>query len=374
MSAEQVQRSPYIEAIKAWLDLGVSAELADSERRRQYIINATPTIVALALLLNSFVFWAVGNMTLFRSTIYELPAVLAAALWFRWRQHQKRSASFWAACAVCQYSVVCAILTGHGTLINTHFYFLAFSITTPLIIPITNRKGLGIVSFECIVIYLALEYFQWPAAPELQQMPAHILKPLEIAVTVICSAILFMAFIMSESFSNELESKLRMFASSDTLTGLANRRTFESAIARAISHARRKESDLCLAFLDVDHFKKVNDTYGHDAGDELLKQLALILAESARGADLVARYGGEEFVVLMQECDVNGAKVACERIRAQVEVAEVQSASFKLKATVSIGVVAFMPHMNETTLIQIADQTLYLAKKQGRNRVVVYQE
>lgn len=374
MATEQIQSTSQIERLKAWLDLGVSPSLTDSERRRQYIVNATPAIVASAVLLYSLIFWAAGSMALVWTTVYELPIVLAGIAWFRWCQHQNRPASYWEACVVCQLTVLTGIITGQGTLINTHFYFLSFSLTAPLIIPISDKKGLSIVCLECMVMYLALEYFQWPAAPEVEQLPAQVLKTLELAITVSCCSILFVAFFISETFSDELESRLRKFASSDALTGLANRRTFQNSIARAMSHARRTESGLCVAFVDVDFFKKVNDTYGHDAGDEMLKQLAFVLVDSARGSDLVARYGGEEFVILMPDCDVDGAKAASERIRVRVEESEVQTPFFNLRATVSIGIAAFQPYMDERTFLEAADKALYFAKNQGRNRVMIFQK
>jgi len=354
---------------KAWLELGVSPELTDTERRRQYIVNATPAIVLLAVLFYMALFWSLGNRWLVWTTLCELPVVVSGVIWFRLRQLQHRPASYWAACGVCQLTVLTGIVSGQGTFINTHFYFLSFSLTAPLIIPITHRKRLMLVCLECMLVYLALEYFQWPAAHEVLQLPAETAKRLSLMVTVSCSTILFMAFYISESFSEELEAKLRTIASTDTLTQLANRRTFQAALTRALAHAQRNGSSLCLAMLDVDFFKQVNDRYGHDAGDEVLKHVATILRKAARSGDLPARIGGEEFVVLMHDCSAAQALVAAERIRAALEAETCVTDALAIAVTASLGIAQWDAGMEGKHVLEAADGALYQAKKNGRNRV-----
>lgn len=356
---------------KSWLELGVSAELTDTERRRQYIVNATPAIVLLAVLFYMALFWFLGNWTLVWTALYELPVVLGGMIWFRLRQVQHRPVSYWAACAVCQLTVLIGIVSGQGTFINTHFYFLSFSLTAPLIIPITHRKRLALVCLECMLVYLALEYFQWPAASEVLQLPAETAKRLSLMVTVSCSTILFMAFYISESFSEELEAKLRTIASTDTLTQLANRRTFQTALTRALAHAQRNGSSLCLAMLDVDFFKQVNDRYGHDAGDEVLKHVAQVLQKAARRGDLPARIGGEEFVVLMHDCSAEQALVAGERIRAALASEPCTSETLRIPVTASLGIAEWRHGLNGKHLLEAADSALYQAKNLGRNRVAL---
>ncbi|MDT7517104.1 GGDEF domain-containing protein [Rhodoferax mekongensis] len=370
MLTKQDYPTTLVESLKAWLDVGVSPELSDSQRRRQYIVNATPVIITSAVLLYLLIFWLVGSQALVRTAIYELPVVLVGVLWFRWCQHQNHPAHYWEACAICQVTVLIGIVSGQGTLINTHFYFLLFSLTAPLIIPITDRTGMSLVCMECMLVYLTLEYFQWPASADIQALSVHEVKILKLSVTTTCCSILFVAFFFSEMIANTLESRMKKLASCDELTGLANRRAFRDAIVRAVSFVRRHKSKLCLAILDVDFFKKVNDTYGHDTGDEVLKLLAKLLQESARTSDLVARYGGEEFIILMPGCDIKGAQEVCERIRALVEQSELKTKSFCLKATISVGVAEFTSNMDENKLLALADSALYLAKERGRNQVV----
>ncbi|NOZ68254.1 MAG: diguanylate cyclase [Deferribacteres bacterium] len=151
----------------------------------------------------------------------------------------------------------------------------------------------------------------------------------------------------------------------DPLTGLANRRLMDIVLERSFARAKRLESSLSALMLDIDYFKKYNDTYGHTAGDALLVRVADIILKETRGMDLVVRYGGEEFLVLLFETGLNLAYDVAERIRKSVEA--------KINITVSIGISSYHRDMkNKRDLIEKADEALYLAKQKGRNRVEVF--
>jgi diguanylate cyclase (GGDEF)-like protein len=154
----------------------------------------------------------------------------------------------------------------------------------------------------------------------------------------------------------------------DPLTGLANRRAFDSFLLESFNLARRHRHPLSLAMLDIDHFKSYNDDYGHPAGDELLKLLAGLLSSIARETDLVARVGGEEFAIALPETDLAGARVIAERMRAEME----RSGLFRRTVTVSIGVAAMTNETTDTSkLVAACDEALYRAKGAGRNNVSV---
>jgi two-component system cell cycle response regulator len=158
-------------------------------------------------------------------------------------------------------------------------------------------------------------------------------------------------------------------ATSDGLTGLANHRTFQARLDEQLAQANRYGKPLSVVLCDVDHFKAVNDTYGHPVGDLVLQGTARILAKEARTSDLVARYGGEEFAVVMPETDAAGARVIAERIRARIAEAVFPSELGPLRITVSMGVATF-PSAGRTKarLVEAADACLYQAKRGGRNR------
>jgi len=162
-------------------------------------------------------------------------------------------------------------------------------------------------------------------------------------------------------------------ATSDALTGLKNRRAFRERLADEMRRAARYQLPLSLLMLDVDKFKQFNDTFGHPAGDEVLKQFAKILQAGARGSDFAARYGGEEFVVLLPNTDAEAAKVLSERLRSAIE-----SASWPLReVTASGGVATSIPRgvgdeslQDESEyLLSEADKALYRSKADGRNRI-----
>jgi len=120
--------------------------------------------------------------------------------------------------------------------------------------------------------------------------------------------------------------------------------------------------------IDIDHFKRFNDTYGHQAGDEVLKQVARVIRRNVRAVDIAARYGGEEFVVIFPETDADKAMIAAEKIRRQVEELEVPYENRMLRVTVSLGVSAFPRHAGvKEALIKSADAALYVSKRAGRN-------
>ncbi|MDP1729837.1 MAG: PleD family two-component system response regulator [Devosia sp.] len=161
-------------------------------------------------------------------------------------------------------------------------------------------------------------------------------------------------------------------AVTDELTGLYNRRYFERHLALMLEKAREQERDMALMLIDMDFFKAVNDTHGHDTGDAVLREFALRLRRSIRGVDLACRFGGEEFVVLMPDTDYRQAQSVAERVRTAVaERGFDMSSSRALSVTVSVGVALNeSEHDTPEMILKRADVALYRAKREGRNRVV----
>ncbi len=168
--------------------------------------------------------------------------------------------------------------------------------------------------------------------------------------------------------------ELRRMSQTDGLTGVDNRRHIEERLTEAFEHAARLNEPLAVVMTDVDHFKSVNDTYGHQAGDAVLRQVAEVLRETAREIDRVGRYGGEEFLVLLPGANVEDARHYAERARAAVAAREFAYEGGALRRTLSAGVAAW-PHpdvRHQEALVKLADDALYVAKTAGRNRVVAH--
>lgn len=166
-----------------------------------------------------------------------------------------------------------------------------------------------------------------------------------------------------------LASTLAELSVRDPLTGLHNRRHLDAEFVRMFEESVRYGRPICLALLDLDSFKAINDEYGHYAGDEVLRRVARILVECTRGADLVARYGGEELALVMPDTAVDSAAEACERIRHEIETEPWDDVRPGLRVTTSVGLADGRGHDTVWHLLRTADARLYAAKAAGRNRV-----
>jgi diguanylate cyclase (GGDEF)-like protein len=168
-----------------------------------------------------------------------------------------------------------------------------------------------------------------------------------------------------------LFDKTERLATTDGLTGLTNHRTFQVRLDEQLAQAQRYGKRLSLILCDIDHFKSVNDTYGHPIGDVVLKGVARTLQKEARTTDVVARYGGEEFAVVMPETDAAGALVIAERIRERVKALVFETGQGPLRVTLSLGLAAVPDDAaRKGELIERADACLYHAKRNGRDRSV----
>jgi len=164
--------------------------------------------------------------------------------------------------------------------------------------------------------------------------------------------------------------QLEELATTDGLTGCLNKRAFLAELSQKLMAAQRFGRKLSLIIADLDHFKGVNDTYGHATGDRVLRELGQVLKRMKRETDLVARFGGEEFCVLCEETDARGAKLLAERVREELAATELQTELGTLRITASLGVATFPDHAKSAEdLFSQGDKALYQAKNQGRNRV-----
>jgi diguanylate cyclase (GGDEF)-like protein len=170
----------------------------------------------------------------------------------------------------------------------------------------------------------------------------------------------------------EVNERLRHMSQTDGLTGLDNRRHLNDRLDEMFQHAQRLNEPFSVVMCDLDKFKSVNDTHGHQAGDEVLKQLARILKEEAREIDRVGRYGGEEFMLLLPGTVLDAAVTFAERVRKRIEAHTFTFDAVTLQRTASFGVSGW-PHPKierSDALVRTADDALYVAKEAGRNRVI----
>jgi diguanylate cyclase len=170
--------------------------------------------------------------------------------------------------------------------------------------------------------------------------------------------------------------RVREESMADPLTGIQNRRAFDASLAQLREHAAANNEALCLLMVDIDHFKKVNDTYGHVVGDAVLKRVSNAINDTVRGGDVLARYGGEEFVLLLPNTPMEGAERVADNICNNVRNQKMDSASVGKnigRVTVSVGVALFYSSESAEQFVVRADTALYRAKESGRNRVCTHE-
>ncbi|MEM1106881.1 MAG: GGDEF domain-containing protein [Pseudomonadota bacterium] len=202
-----------------------------------------------------------------------------------------------------------------------------------------------------------------------QDQSAFLMTALQISTLVVVPLAAFAA--QNDYRLSKYQAELEQFASTDTLTGLLNRRYFQYRLSEELQRMERKGEQGAIALFDIDHFKEVNDTFGHKAGDAVLKAVALAVSSELRGPmDRLARWGGEEFIILLSDLSPSEAKGVCERLRTRIEQTIVYHGAKKISCTASFGVSTLLAGDAPQDTIDSADVALYTAKSQGRNRTV----
>lgn len=178
-------------------------------------------------------------------------------------------------------------------------------------------------------------------------------------------------YMSGDNIEADYHEEIYRLMTMDALTQTHNRRYFNEALEREHNRSHRYQRALSLILFDIDYFKKINDTYGHVAGDNVLRQLATVVKPRLRSQDLLARVGGEEFAILLPEVENGGARIAADKVRAIVESSRFMVDDKEFGCTVSIGVATFSPTATSPQMLyELADKNLYAAKNGGRNRVV----
>ncbi|MCC1495679.1 GGDEF domain-containing protein [Alcanivorax sp. 1008] len=272
-----------------------------------------------------------------------------------------------------------------GWLSGTHFtvalllQYIGLAIAMPMA-NIRNIKALFFIMLLCLMIFSVIEVFRLlPYAPMINQPlydglnnPHWAWSVFISLFAVMTSSFYLFALLATERWAQR-ENHLKLDSITDSLTGLFNRSyLFSTGTSEFTRSLRMADQDLSCIMLDIDHFKSINDTYGHAAGDHVLKQIATKLTLQARSSDITARYGGEEFVVLLPQCSQDEATIIAERIRTSIEQAPIEHGDETLSVTASFGVAsscALPQGATFETLLQQADTALYEAKRAGRNQV-----
>lgn len=227
-----------------------------------------------------------------------------------------------------------------------------------------RNTGDGITTLAALMMAIGvpIALYQWLAAGNF---------PLAQTITfgVYSASYVLVAIGFLASLVVENQQKLSHLAVEDPLTQLLNRRGLEKALHITLAQASRQNAPTAAIMVDIDHFKEVNDNFGHEAGDQVIRQIALVLQRRSRSGDVVGRTGGEEFLLVLPDTDLDGARILAERIRADIGEVPLVINQQPIPVTVSLGVAGTIGEIELDRLSQEADRAMYLAKRGGRNRV-----
>ncbi|MBE2210458.1 MAG: GGDEF domain-containing protein [Xanthomonadaceae bacterium] len=278
-----------------------------------------------------------------------LLAVIATAMIWGWRGGPIRYIAYFATLPVSAFAAVISLVSPES---GYYWVFIAI-LTNAMLLP---RVGVATM-LSLAVVGVALLLGGTNTAFHMTT----------VAVTLVMTVLFSWVFASrAESQRRQLES----LAMSDPLTGLDNRRAFEQAIAQALHEAKDGQQIFGLALLDLDGFKEINDTHGHEAGDAVLRQLSRLISDYLRASDRLFRIGGEEFVLLLPGADINGMRARMENLRGRIE-SNLQCRGEPV--TASIGASGWQPGDTATSWLMRADAAMYRAKHKGRNRVIVHE-
>ncbi|MEL4886891.1 sensor domain-containing diguanylate cyclase [Pectobacterium betavasculorum] len=210
--------------------------------------------------------------------------------------------------------------------------------------------------------YLMVEQSNHPAE---KRLFTTLMKNLGVSI-VVSVLVLFLLWITIGGYQRRLEQ----MATTDKLTGLMNRQAFDYLFRKWNTKSATQSKFVSILLIDIDHFKQINDRYGHSVGDLVLQEISSVLSTNTRDSDQSCRWGGEEFVILLDDCDINAAQQRAEALRHSVETTRIPYREEMIQVTISCGIAERQPNETLSTLINRADIALYQAKQQGRNRVV----
>ena len=363
---------PFIDGVCAVVLLGALARLAFPDEASLWLqqhntypagpeaVVSTGTALCLLLLATSLLLRQYGNAVISQMMsvlAYSAPALALVGFVLGIQEpHARMSLT-----TVLMLTPLCV-----ATALSTVFHGFLRPLLGPTRISGLARRHLALVMMAPYLLGLSIINIS-PDAAEISFLILIVASSQTVGLVV---ALLALSFGNLERRSNILQRRAEMRAMRDGLTGALNRASFTNQAHREIGEHRRIRSTVSLLFIDVDHFKRINDTHGHETGDEVLKRIIRLMRRCLRKGDTVARWGGEEFVVLLPATDLNGTLLIAEKIRHCIEAEYFDDLASGLRVTVSIGCVEMNSGEGLDELVAQADRALYAAKHRGRNQTV----
>lgn len=365
----RVASSPFVYRL---LHLGVE-EAADSTTRRKVLLcNVGAAVGILSLLLYDSIFLYSGSHSAKLAALSHVPFYtgFASVFWLNRRHHYVTAP--WVLVISAMLANIFPMVLAFGTYFSHHHYFILFAVVPIAVLSAQRWPTVALLFVLNSALFIWFSLYGMQAAPDILVIDSAVVttfRTLLSFMVILTLAIFYWAY---DIFAGRSERELEMLSMTDSLTQLPNRRYFENAFRQEMLRARRAGSPVSIAFMDIDRFKMVNDTFGHSVGDAIIRHIAEVVSQNLRAGSIVGRLGGDELVVLMPNANIEEAGEAMERVRAAVESAQCESDGVTLNATVSIGVAEVDPDASLTDAYRKADGMLYEAKSAGRNAVKRY--
>jgi len=361
------------QSLLAFVQEGSQHTADPSLQRKAVQVNIGVLMMQATVLVFVLFFIAVGNEGLVLSGLVQIPWALATLLAVNRAHHAGHlNLARWFLMIGVMADAASALVLAQGVVIGIHFYYLLFAIVPAVFFPASKWREALLQALMSLALFAFFELHGWTPHPAMLSLGPETVHGLRVAMVISCVLIVAILMMQAEYSAVKKEAELQLMASTDSLTQLPNLRAFRQNYSREVARARREENPLIVGMLDVDHFKRINDAYGHHMGDHVLRVLAQLLSEQLRASDLVARVGGEEFALLMPQTELEQAQLICERVRVTVARHRFGTHSQPLNISISVGLAQLEPSDDEERVLRAADHALYQAKNEGRNRVVLY--
>lgn len=348
------------------LTLGCQHSSSKTLERKVIQVNLGVMVSAATILTFDFLFYLTGNGALIYSGMIQTPfLLLLPTVW--WLNHTGRLfLARWAIFIIVISDTTFTLLLAQGTQLLIHYYFLLFAIIPAAFFEISQWRSSAILFITNLSLYFFFQLNGWEALPEIYELQAQQLNLLRVIMVGSSVFTIILLLLISERYSEINEIFLEKLANTDPLTSLYNRRHFIDNVQQQLE--KKLDQNLALAIIDIDHFKQINDTGGHDAGDEALKHISQILSKHVGEKELLARIGGEEFAILYIESTAELATKKGDALLRQFENTPFYYFEKEYKITASIGLCIFTGQQDLDQVMREADEALYQAKDEGRNR------
>jgi diguanylate cyclase (GGDEF)-like protein len=306
--------------IMQWMSMDDGYTLLVNHQRKIAQTNLAALMAMVTSAAVGIAFWVNGNAALAWGAWLDLPFVfLYSLVWYFNRQGWSYLAC-WALFLLMMANVLLGILCVHGVALSAHYYFLAFAVVAPMVFSARQWRSAGLLLLLNLGLFFALDWVEVPALPELAQIDATSLALIRKGIVGTCVILVAILLSVSEYSAALSEWRLQQLATSDALTGLPNRLALRQAFTHELARRKREWQPMSFAMADIDFFKRVNDEWGHDAGDLALCHISAVLRGQARADEVVARMGGEEFGVILLT-DPKNAELAAQRMCRAIEAA-----------------------------------------------------